>query len=95
VARGFQVTAIQVLAPEELSPDLQGDLRLVDCESRTMQEVSFGRFRLAAYQRSVNAFVQGWQDFCKKKGVHALSVSSATSLNEVLLRQMRSARLLA
>src|SRR5260221_7567206 len=52
-ARGFQVDVVQILAAEELAPTSFGDLRLVDSESGAMQEVTFGRFRLKAYQQSV------------------------------------------
>ena len=34
VARGFQVSAVQILAPEEINPSAYGDLRLVDAETR-------------------------------------------------------------
>src|SRR5437899_928856 len=50
VGRGFQVDLVQVLAPEELSPGSFGDLRLVDSESGATQEVTFGRYRMKAYQ---------------------------------------------
>jgi hypothetical protein len=33
IGRGFQVNAIQILAPEELNPGTYGDLRLVDSET--------------------------------------------------------------
>src|SRR4029434_1150641 len=39
VARGFQVSVVQILAPEELLPTTFGDLRLVDSESGAVQEV--------------------------------------------------------
>ena len=39
VGRGFQVNAVQILAPDELAPKTFGDLRLVDSESGGTQEV--------------------------------------------------------
>src|SRR5213592_4161434 len=48
VGRGFQVNVVQILASEELAPSTFGDLRLVDSESGSLQEVTFGRFRLKA-----------------------------------------------
>src|SRR6185295_13237637 len=45
VGRGFQVNAVQILAPEELAPSTFGDLRLVDSESGAHQEVTFGKYR--------------------------------------------------
>src|SRR6266850_7206147 len=51
VGRGFQVNAVQILAPDELNPAAYGDLRLVDSETGGLQEVTFGRFRIKAYQQ--------------------------------------------
>lgn len=90
VARGFQVNAIQILAPEELDPSTFGDLRLVDAETGSMQEVTFGKYRLAAYRETVARFVQRLLEFCKSRGIHFFSVSSGTSLEDLLLRQLRA-----
>ena len=91
VARGFQVNAVQILAPEELDPTAFGDLRLVDSETGALQEVTFGKYRLAAYRESVARYVQRLREFCKGRGIHFFSVSSAASLEDLLLRQLRSA----
>ncbi len=91
VARGFQVNAVQVLAPEELDPSTFGDLRLVDSETGAMQEVTFGKYRLAAYREAVARYVQRLREFCKGRGIHFFSVSSGASLEDLLLRQLRSA----
>ena len=94
VARGFHVTAIQVLAPAELSPSIHGDLKLIDSETGAVQEVSFGKYRLAAYQKAVAGYIRQWEAFCKARGIRSLTVSSGTSLSDVVLRQMRTSRLL-
>jgi hypothetical protein len=88
-ARGFQVHAVQVLSPEELAPTTHGDLRWVDCETGAVEEVTFGRFRLKAYQRTVQNYIQRLREFCQVRGITFLSVSSATPLEQVLLRQLR------
>jgi uncharacterized protein (DUF58 family) len=93
VGRGFQVNAIQVLAREELDPSSFGDLRLVDCESGQTQEVTFGKFRLKAYQKTVENFRQRLKEFCAGRGIHFFSVASDTSLNELLLKQLRASEI--
>ena len=91
VARGFQVNAVQILAPEELAPTTFGDLRLVDAETGGLQEVTFGRYRMAAYQQSVQNFCQRLREFCQARGIHFFSVSSNTVLEHLLLKQLRQA----
>lgn len=91
VGRGFQVNAVQILSPEELNPLTYGDLRLVDSESGAVQEVTFGKFRLKAYQQTVANFCQRLREYCQKRGIHFFSVSSGESLEQLLLRQLRQA----
>jgi uncharacterized protein (DUF58 family) len=91
IGRGFQVDLVQILSPEELSPTAFGDLRLVDSENGAMQEVTFGRFRMKAYQLTVQNFIQRLREFCQTRGINFFSVSSATLLEDLLLKQLRRA----
>jgi uncharacterized protein DUF58 len=95
VGRGFQVDIVQILAPDELSPTSFGDLRLVDSETGATQEVTFGRFRLKGYQQTVQNFIQRLREFCQGRGINYFSVSSNTSLEELLLKQLRKAEVWA
>jgi uncharacterized protein (DUF58 family) len=91
VGRGFQVNAVQILAPEELAPSTYGDLRLVDSETGGLQEVTFGRFRLKAYQQTVQNFIQRLREFCTTRGVSFFMAGSDTVLEQLLLKQLREA----
>ena len=91
VGRGFQVNAVQILAPDELNPATYGDLRLVDAETGSVQEVTFGRYRLKAYQQTVQNFCQRLREFCQHRGLNFFTASSDTPLEELLLNQLRQA----
>jgi uncharacterized protein (DUF58 family) len=91
IGRGFQVNVAQILAPEELNPTTYGDLRLVDSETGGLQEVTFGKFRLKAYQQTVQNYIQRLREFCQPRGIHFFSVASDTSLEKLLLKQLREA----
>jgi hypothetical protein len=91
VGRGFQVNAVQVLAPDELAPATFGDLRLVDSESGGMQEVTFGKFRLKHYQQTVRNFIQHLREFCTGRGINFFHAGSDTDLQDLLLKQLRAA----
>jgi uncharacterized protein (DUF58 family) len=91
VSRGFQVNAVQILAPEELSPSTYGDLRLVDAETGGIQEVTFGRYRMNSYQQMVQNFCQRLKEFSQARGISFFMVSSNTSLEHLLLKQLRQA----
>jgi uncharacterized protein (DUF58 family) len=91
VGRGFQVNAVQILAPDELAPTTFGDLRLVDAETGTLQEVTFGRYRMASYQQMVQNFCQRLKEYCQGRGISFFMASSNTSLEYLLLKQLRQA----
>lgn len=91
VGRGFSVNAVQILAPEEMNPDTYGDLKLIDSETGLMQEVTFGKFRLAAYQQTVRNYCQRLKEYCQARGMSFFTVTSDTSLEKLLLKQLREA----
>ena len=93
IGRGFQISVVQVLAPDELAPATYGDLRLVDSETGRLQEVTFGRFRLKAYQQTVQNFIQRLREFCQPRGIHFFQVSSDANLESLLLKQLREAEI--
>lgn len=93
VSRGFQVSAVQILAPEEVHPTTYGDLRLIDSETGALQEVTFGKYRLQAYQQTVRNFCQKLREFCQSRGVSFFSTTSDMPLEQLLLKQLRQAEL--
>ena len=52
---GHDVRLLQVLAPEDLAPSLEGDLRLEDCESGVSVELTLDGPTRAAYHRHLVA----------------------------------------
>jgi uncharacterized protein (DUF58 family) len=91
VGRGFQVNAVQILSPEELNPSTYGDLKLVDAETGSIQEVTFGKYRLKSYQQTVQNFCQRLREFCQRRGIRFFTASSGTPLEQLLLQQLREA----
>lgn len=91
IGRGFQVNCVQILAPDEIAPSTFGDLRLVDSESGGMQEVTFGKYRLKAYQQTVQNFVQRLREYCTKRGINFFMAPSNMDLQDLLLKQLRKA----
>ena len=89
VGRGFQVNVVQILAPEELAPSTFGDLRLVDSESGGLQEVTFGRYRMKAYQQTVQNFIQRLREYTTKRGITFFMAPSNMDLQDLLLKQLR------
>ena len=91
IGRGFQVSAVQILAPEEVNPTTYGDLRLVDSETGAVQEVTFGKFRLNTYKQTVQNYIQRLREFCQARGINFFTTTSDAPLEKLLLKQLREA----
>jgi len=89
VGRGFQVNAVQILSPEELSPSTFGDLRLIDSETGGVQEVTYGKYRSTDYQRMVQNFCQRLREYCSGRGISFFMAPSSMALDQLLLKQLR------
>lgn len=88
--RGSEVHAVQILSEEELEPSSYGDLKVIDSETGAEQEVSFGRYRLKTYQDTVQKYCHRLREFCQSRGVCYRLVNSHTSIDDFLLKTMRS-----
>jgi len=53
--------------------------------------VTFGRFRLKAYQQTVSNFCQRLREYCQGRGMNFFMASSETPLEKLLLKQLREA----
>ena len=91
--RGFDLNLIQVLDPEELQPELRGDLMLVDSESGAKREVTVNERVLAAYRASLAAYTTSLESFCRANGIGYAMVTADASFEDMLLKRLVEGRL--
>lgn len=77
---GNDVFAVQVLAPEEVRPDLVGALRLLDLETNEPVEVSVSGELIRQYRKRLGAYQESIAQFCLRRGVHHLVTQSDEDL---------------
>jgi len=80
---------IHVLSQEELEPDVQGDLKLVDCEDQDVAEITVSAPLLNRYKQTLNAFVGGAQDFCSRRGIHYFLANNQLPVQELVAQHLR------
>ncbi len=68
-ARNLDIFVIHLLSPEELEPELKGDLRLVDCEDGDQREISVSAALLKRYRSTLNGFLETAKQFCRKRSI--------------------------
>jgi hypothetical protein len=84
LAQQMDVYVIHVLSAEELEPDLQGDLKLVDCEDQDIVEITASAPLLNRYRKTLAAFVAGAKDFCTRRGIHYIPTSTALPVDQLI-----------
>ena len=87
--RRHSLVLIQVLAPEELDPPLDGDLELRDAESEEKVEVTLGQREVAAYRARLAAHCGELRRFGKRYGAEVFSFSSAVALEVAVMELLR------
>lgn len=88
-AQRMDVFVIQILAAEELAPDLKGDLALVDCEDGDRAEITVSAPLLARYQKTLQQFVASARQFCTERGINHLLTSNELPLETLLTDYLR------
>ncbi len=91
VGRGYEVTVLHVLCPEELDPPLSGDLRLVDIESGSVQEVSLDADLRDLYRNRLHSWQNDIRQECQRRGIRYIPVSTALPWDQFVLFEMRKA----
>jgi hypothetical protein len=89
VTQQMDVYLLQVLCPEELSPEIKGDLKLIDCEDDDVAEITVSRPLMDKYKRTLASFVDGAREFCTRRGMSYLMVSTETPVETLVANYLR------
>ena len=84
LAQQMDVYVIQLLSPEELNPDVKGDLKLIDCEDGDEAEITASNLLLDRYQRTLAAFVESARDFCTRRGRTYLMTNTTIPVEQLV-----------
>jgi uncharacterized protein (DUF58 family) len=89
LAQDLDVYVIHLLSPEELDPDVTGDLKLVDCEDQDSAEITVSRPLLERYKRTLGAFIDGAREYCTRRGMNYLMTSTETPVDQLVANYLR------
>ena len=89
VAQQMDVYVIHLFSPEEMNPEIKGDLRLVDAEDDDVAEVTVSRPLLERYQRTLAGFIDGAREFCTRRGMMYLLANTDTPVEELVSKYLR------
>jgi uncharacterized protein (DUF58 family) len=90
----YDLFAVQALSPQEIEPDLQGDLKLRDMEDDDMAEVSITQPLIKQYKANLNAYCLGLKDYVTRRGGTYLFTSTSVPFDTLVLNYLRERGLL-
>jgi hypothetical protein len=87
--RRFDVHVIHVLSPEEMSPSVGGDLRLIDAETGQSHDLTLDAEALRLYRQRLREFLERAETFCRGSEVSYVRVVTDAPVEEVVLGQLK------
>ncbi|HEY9231059.1 MAG TPA: DUF58 domain-containing protein [Blastocatellia bacterium] len=91
--RGFDLNLIQVLAADEMSPAVAGDLLFVDSETGETREITVNERLVGAYKAALGEYTHGLESFCRSQGIGYTMVSADAAFEDLLLKNLIEARM--
>jgi uncharacterized protein (DUF58 family) len=91
-ATGSELIVLHVLSPDELDPQLEGDLKLVDSESGERIDVTVDLATIDDYKARLAAWQDSLADLATKRRASYVPLSSDVNLNDLVFAELRRRR---
>jgi uncharacterized protein (DUF58 family) len=96
-SRGFEVTVLHILAPDELNPETSewlggastGDFKLLDIETGAEVEITADFDLLERYRDGLAAWQEELRHFCGARGMHYVPIETSLPFEELLFAWLR------
>lgn len=94
LGRDLDLYTVQILSPEEMEPELAGDLQLRDVEDDDLAEVTVSRALLNRYKQNLQAYCGALKEFCARRGMAYLFTGTDVPFDQLVLSYLRRRGLL-
>ncbi len=89
IDRRFEVTLLHVLAPEEVSPSMSGDLTLIDTETKSEVAITLNQEALDRYQARFRAWTNAIESFAARHQMLYQRIQTNERLEHILFDSLR------
>lgn len=91
---GYDVFAMQILSPQEVEPNIGGDLRLKDVEDGDAAEVTISAPLLKKYKQILAAYNNRLHEFCVQRDIVHMTIKTDTPIDALVVDHLRRRGLL-
>lgn len=88
ISNQYDLYAIQILSPQEMSPELSGDLQLIDVEDEDTAEVTVNATLIKYYKCTLAAYCSELKEFCTQRNAHYVLTDTAASVELLVLNTL-------
>jgi uncharacterized protein (DUF58 family) len=89
-----ELIVLHVLSPDELDPQLEGDLRLIDTETGDGIDITADLATLDAYRNRLAAWKESFANLAARRHASYVDLASDTPLNDLIFAELRRRRVL-
>ncbi len=89
-----ELIVLHILSPDELDPQLEGDLRLVDTETGDGVDITADLATLDAYRSRLAAWKELFADLAARRRASYVDLSSDVPLNDLIFAELQRRRVL-
>jgi len=82
--KGQDVIVIHILSPQEIEPNLDGSIQLIDSEDGSKVSIMANNVLLRNYRENVDKFLNDNREYCHSRGIYYIDVNSDMNLEEIV-----------
>jgi len=90
----FEVFVVHCVSPQEVNPELLGDLRLQDCESDRFREVTLTEGLLRRYRETFGSYCTQLERYCRTNEIGYVRCRTDSPFQDTVVRMLRRERFL-
>jgi len=91
--KNYDLYAMQVLSPQEIEPDMTGDLKLIDIEDEDTAEITVSGALMKYYRKNLTTYCNDIKDFCTRRGGTYVLANTSGAVERLVLNYLRRIRL--
>ena len=90
----FEPFLIQILAPQELSPDMTGNIKLIDRETNINREMTVNQTLIDIYKKNLNGYIENLYNFASTRGFQHVVTSTDYPFDTFIMNTLRKGELI-
>jgi uncharacterized protein (DUF58 family) len=86
---GYEINILHLLSPDEIEPDLAGDLRLHDVETGLAQDIGLNPSMRRLYRERLQAWRTTIERFCFSRDINYITLNTSLTFDTVISEHLR------